>query len=210
MGLDSGNVTLPRPRVLILISGTGSLADAIMTQAQSPDFPAQVIAVGADREAVGLAHAHRRGIDTFVVAPADYRDRNEWGGALRAQVQAYQPDLVVCAGFMRILPASFIEAFSPRLINSHPALLPAFPGAHGVADALAYGVKVTGATVHVVDTGVDTGPIIAQQAIAVQPDDDEASLHERIKVIEREMLVRVVAEIVGRRIEVTGRKVTVS
>jgi phosphoribosylglycinamide formyltransferase-1 len=150
-----------------------------------------VVAVGADRDGIGgLARAERVGVPTFVVRVDDYSTRDDWDTALTDAVTAYQPTLVVSAGFMKILGKRFLEQFTT--INTHPSLLPAFPGAHAVRDALAYGVKVTGATVHLVDAGVDTGPVIAQVAVAVEEDDDEALLHERIKTAERAMLVDVV------------------
>ena len=186
----------PRARVVVLLSGTGSLCAALLAATDDPGFPASVVAVGADREAVGLEHARTRGIPTFVCAVADHRDRAQWDRALADGIAAYEPDLVVSAGFMKIVGPAVLEAFGGRLINTHPALLPAFPGAHAVRDALAAGVTVTGSTVHHVDAGVDTGPVIAQREVAVLPGDDEASLHERIKDVERELLVQTVADLV--------------
>lgn len=199
-----------RPRVVVLLSGAGSTAAAVFDAAASdPGYPA-VVGVVSDRpEASGLLRAAERGIPTFVVAPRDYSERSGWNRALGDAVAALAPDLVLCAGFMRILDSAFVARFAPRLVNSHPALLPAFPGAHGVRDALAYGVRVTGATVHLVDAGVDTGPIVAQQCVEVRADDDEATLHERIKAVERTMLVDAVAALAGARIELDGRKVRV-
>ena len=155
-----------------------------------------MVAVGADREAAGLEHARARGIATFVCAVRDHSDRASWDRALADAIAAHDPDLVVSAGFMKIVGPAVLEAFGGRLINTHPALLPAFPGAHAVRDALAAGVSVTGTTVHLVDAGVDTGPVVAQREVAVRPGDDEASLHERIKDVERELLVQTVAELV--------------
>jgi formyltetrahydrofolate-dependent phosphoribosylglycinamide formyltransferase len=152
-----------------------------------------VVAVGSDRDADGLASATRRGLPTFVVRPADAGDRPAWDRALAAAIAAHDPDLVVSAGFMRIVGPAVLERFEGRLVNTHPALLPAFPGAHAVRDALAAGVPVTGATVHLVDAGVDTGPVLAQREVPVQPGDDEATLHERIKTQERTLLVETVA-----------------
>jgi phosphoribosylglycinamide formyltransferase-1 len=188
--------TIPRARVAVLLSGTGSLCAALLAATDDPAYPATVVAVGSDRDATGLEHARRRGLPTFVCALGEHPDRNAWDRALAAELAAVEPDLVVSAGFMRIVGPAVLDAFGGRLINTHPALLPAFPGAHAVRDALAAGVTVTGATVHVVDAGVDTGPVLAQREVAVLPGDDEASLHERIKDVERELLVQTVAEFV--------------
>jgi phosphoribosylglycinamide formyltransferase 1 len=157
-----------------------------------------VAVVGSDVSgAQAIARAETAGVATFVLPPADFRDRESWNEALLAALEAAQPEWIVCAGFMRILGPAVVDAFPGRIVNTHPALLPAFPGAHGVRDALRYGVKVTGCTVHLVDHGVDTGPILAQQAVEVREDDDEASLHERIKVVERMLLVRTLASLTG-------------
>lgn len=197
-----------RPRVVVLLSGVGSTMAALVEAARDPGYPAQVVAVGSDRsDAGGLGYARDAGIAAFVVAPADYADRRAWSAAFADAVASHEPDLVLSAGLMRILDPVFVDRFSPRLINSHPSLLPCFPGAHAVADALAYGVRVTGATVHVMDAGVDTGPIVAQTAVTVATDDDVASLHERIKVAERRMLIEVVAAMAGAQVHVDGRKV---
>lgn len=197
----------PMPRLVVLASGSGTLLQALLDT--GPQLGASIVAVGSDR--VGTAALQRvpAPTPTFVIAPADFTDRAVWDQALTEQVARHEPDWVVTAGFMRLLGPRFLAAFGGRTINSHPALLPAFPGAHGVRDALAYGVKVTGCTVHLVDSGVDSGPIIAQEAIAVLPDDDEASLHERIKVVERRLLVEVVADIINRGYTLTDRKVTI-
>jgi phosphoribosylglycinamide formyltransferase-1 len=181
--------------VVVLISGTGSLCAALLAAAEAPGYPATVVAVGADREAAGLEHARERGIPTFTCAVGDHADRAAWDQALAEAIAAHEPDLVVSAGFMKIVGPAVLDAFGGRLINTHPALLPAFPGAHAVRDALAAGVAVTGTTVHHVDAGVDTGPVIAQREVAVRSDDDEATLHERIKDVERELLVQTVAEL---------------
>jgi formyltetrahydrofolate-dependent phosphoribosylglycinamide formyltransferase len=186
----------PRGRVVVLLSGTGSLCGALLAATDDPDYPATVVAVGADRDAPGLEHARRRGIPTFTCALAEHLDRAVWDRALAAAIAAHEPDLVVSAGFMKIVGPAVLGAFGGRLINTHPALLPAFPGAHAVRDALAAGVSVTGTTVHLVDAGVDTGPVLAQREVAVLPGDDEARLHERIKDVERELLVQTVAELV--------------
>jgi phosphoribosylglycinamide formyltransferase-1 len=185
-----------RARVVVLLSGTGSLCAALLAAADDPGYPATVVAVGADRNAAGLEHARARGIPTFVCAVPDHADRAAWDRALAAEIGRFEPDLVVSAGFMKIVGPAVLDAFGGRLINTHPALLPAFPGAHAVRDALAAGVTVTGSTVHHVDAGVDTGPVIAQREVPVEAGDDEASLHERIKAVERELLVHTVAELV--------------
>ncbi|HEV7727416.1 MAG TPA: phosphoribosylglycinamide formyltransferase [Modestobacter sp.] len=186
----------PRARIAVLLSGTGSLCAALLAATDDPDYPATVVAVGSDRDAEGLEAARRRGLPTFVCAVADHPDRGAWDRALAAELAAVEPDLVVSAGFMKIVGPAVLDAFGGRLINTHPALLPAFPGAHAVRDALAAGATVTGATVHVVDAGVDTGPVLAQREVAVLPGDDEARLHERIKDVERELLVQTVADLV--------------
>jgi phosphoribosylglycinamide formyltransferase 1 len=185
-----------RARIAVLLSGTGSLCAALLAAADDPGYPAEVVAVGSDRDAEGLEHARRRGVPTFVCALADHPDRAAWDRALAAELAGFEPDLVVSAGFMKIVGPAVLDAFGGRLINTHPALLPAFPGAHAVRDALAAGATVTGATVHVVDAGVDTGPLLAQREVAVLPGDDEARLHERIKDVERELLVETVAALV--------------
>jgi phosphoribosylglycinamide formyltransferase 1 len=185
-----------RARVVVLLSGTGSLCHALLAAADDPGYPAGVVAVGADRPAEGLEHARRRGLPTFVCALPDHPDRAAWDRALAAQIASFTPDLVVSAGFMKIVGPAVLAAFGGRLINTHPALLPAFPGAHAVRDALAAGATVTGSTVHLVDAGVDTGPVLAQREIPVEPGDDEVSLHERIKTVERELLVETVADLV--------------
>jgi phosphoribosylglycinamide formyltransferase-1 len=186
----------PRARVAVLLSGTGSLCAALLAAADDPAYPAEVVVVGSDRDAEGLEHARRRGLPTFTCAVADHPDRAAWDRALAAELRAFEPDLVVSAGFMKLVGPAVLGAFGGRLINTHPALLPAFPGAHAVRDALAAGVPVTGATVHVVDAGIDTGPVLAQRQVDVLPGDDEARLHERIKAVERELLVQTVAELV--------------
>ncbi|HWC35014.1 MAG TPA: phosphoribosylglycinamide formyltransferase [Mycobacteriales bacterium] len=176
-------------RLVVLVSGSGTNLGALLEACADPAYGATVVAVGADRDDIeGLAQARRLGIPTFVRRVSDFVTREEWDAAMTDGVAAYSPDLVVSAGFMKILGAAFLAAF-PRTINTHPSLLPAFPGAHAVRDALAASVDVTGATVHYVDAGVDTGPVIDQVRVAVEPGDDEATLHERIKVAERRMLV---------------------
>jgi len=202
-------VVIPEPaRVVVLVSGTGTLLQALLDAAAQPGYPARVVAVGADRRGIeGLARAERAGVPTFAVALADHPDRAAWDAALTAAVAAHRPDLVVSAGFMKVLGPAFLAGAGCPVINTHPALLPAFPGTRGVADALAYGVKVTGATVHFVDAGVDTGPVLAQTAVAVAPGDTVDALHERIKVEERRLLVRTVAELVRSGATVSGREV---
>ena len=184
-----------RARIAVLLSGTGSLCAALLAATDDPDYPAAVVAVGSDRDAAGLEHARRRSLPTFVCAVGDHPDRGAWDRALAARIASFAPDLVVSAGFMKIIGPAVLAAFGGRLINTHPALLPAFPGAHAVRDALAAGASVTGATVHVVDAGVDTGPVLAQREVAVLAGDDEARLHERIKDVERELLVQTVASL---------------
>jgi phosphoribosylglycinamide formyltransferase-1 len=185
-----------RARVAVLLSGTGSLCATLLTAADDPAYPATVVAVGSDRPAAGLEHARRRRVPTFTCALGDHPDRASWDRALAAELLAHDPDLVVSAGFMKLVGPAVLEAFGGRLINTHPALLPAFPGAHAVRDALAAGVTTTGATVHMVDAGLDTGPVLTQRAVEVRPDDDEARLHERIKDVERVLLVETVAQLV--------------
>jgi phosphoribosylglycinamide formyltransferase-1 len=179
--------------VVVLASGSGSTLQALL-DAADPSY--EVVAVGSDKPGVlALERAAAAGVETFTVSPRDFADRPAWDTALAAEVARRAPDLVVLAGFMRILGAPVVEAFGGRMINTHPALLPSFPGAHGVRDALAHGVKVTGCTVHLVDAGVDTGPILDQVAVRVLDDDDEHTLHERIKDHERTLLVDVVGRL---------------
>ena len=188
-------------KIAVLISGGGSNLKALLDAAAEPGFPARIVAVGSDTEASGLAHAQAAGVPTFVVRPGDYGSREEWGQVLAAALQEHgvgtgpDPGLVVSAGLMRILPAGFVRLFSPRLINTHPALLPLFPGAHAVRDALAAGSTETGVTVHVIDEGIDTGPVLRQARVAILPGETEEELHERIKEIERPLLVETVREI---------------
>jgi phosphoribosylglycinamide formyltransferase-1 len=182
--------------VVVLASGSGTLLAALLEACRAEDYPATVVAVGVDRDCAATACAEAAGVPHFRVAPAAYPDRARWDAALTDAVAAHRPDLVVSAGFMRLLGPAFLDRFGGRTINTHPALLPSFPGVHGVRDALAYGVRVTGATVHLVDAGIDTGPILAQEAVPVLPADDEATLHERIKVVERRLLVDTIAALV--------------
>ncbi|OKH68173.1 phosphoribosylglycinamide formyltransferase [Mycobacterium sp. SWH-M1] len=195
-------------RLVVLASGTGSLLASLL-EAAVDEYPARVVAVGTDRDCPALQIAERAAIPTFTVPLRAHPDRAAWDAAITAATAAHQPDLVVSAGFMKILGPEFLSQFPGRVVNTHPALLPAFPGAHAVADALAYGVRVTGCTVHLVDAGTDTGPIVAQQAVPVLDGDDEATLHERIKVIERELLVDVLAALATRGVTWTGRKATI-
>ena len=181
--------------VAVLISGTGSNLRALLDAAADPDFPARIVVVGADREAEGFAHAEDYGIPTFLVPWREFDTRDEWGAELAAQLSVWKPDLVVLSGLMRLLPSAVVDAWSPSLINTHPAYLPEFPGAHAVRDALEAGVVQTGASVIVVDDGVDTGPIVAQERVPVLPGDDLHSLHERIKPVERRLLIDVVHRI---------------
>jgi phosphoribosylglycinamide formyltransferase-1 len=192
-------------RVVVLASGSGTLLQALL---DADDLGAAIVAVGSDRSDVAALQraAH---LPTFTVALRDHPDRAAWDAALTAAVAQHEPDWVVTAGFMRLLGPAFLARFGGRVVNSHPALLPAFPGSHGVRDALAYGVKVTGCTVHLVDAGVDSGPIIAQEAVPVVPGDDEEQLHERIKVIERRLLVRVVRSLAQHGYTLTDRLVSI-
>ncbi|WP_285612804.1 phosphoribosylglycinamide formyltransferase [Actinokineospora globicatena] len=197
-------------RVVVLVSGSGTLLQALLDECARPGYPAAVVAVGADRTGIeGLARAERAGVATFTARTRDHADRGAWDTALTAAVAAHEPDLVVSAGFMKILGPAFLARFGGRVINTHPALLPAFPGAHAVRDALGYGVLVTGSTVHLVDGGVDTGPIITQEPVPVLVGDDEAALHERIKAVERRLLVDVVAKLAADGYTVDGRKVSI-
>ena len=208
---SSFRVQLPVPaRVVVLVSGSGTLLQALLDATADPGYPAQVVAVGADRAGIeGLARSERAGVPTFVESVRAHPDRMAWNAALTATVVAHRPDLVVSAGFMKILGAAFLKEIGCPMINTHPALLPAFPGAHPVADTLAYGVKITGATVHLVDDGVDTGPVLAQAAVEVWPGDTVGDLHERIKIEERRLLVGTVAALARDGASVSGREVTI-
>jgi phosphoribosylglycinamide formyltransferase-1 len=186
--------------LVVLISGGGSNLRALLEAQSDAEFPARIVAVGADNDADGLAHAEEFGVPTFTVPPTSFDSRAAWGDELLQQIQLWNPDLTVCAGFMHILPPRVVAALSPQLINTHPALLPAFPGAHAVRDALAAGVVQTGVTVHIVDEGVDTGPIIVQEAVAIEPGDTESELHERIKTVERRLLTQAVLDIANNRV----------
>ncbi|MCA0346492.1 MAG: phosphoribosylglycinamide formyltransferase [Actinobacteria bacterium] len=182
-------------KVVVLISGGGSNLKALLDAAAEPTYPAKVVAVGSDTDAAGLEYARAAGIDTFMVRPRDFENRDAWGEAFAAEIRTFAPDLVVSAGLMRVLPGGFVREFSPRLINTHPALLPLFPGAHAVRDALAAGATETGVTVHIIDEGVDTGPVLRQRAVSILAEESEDELHERIKQIERPLLVDTVRDI---------------
>jgi phosphoribosylglycinamide formyltransferase 1 len=192
---------------VVLASGTGSLL-ATLLKATADDFPARIVAVGVDRDCPAIEIAADASVPTYTVRLGDYPDRPAWDAAITKATASYQPDLIVSAGFMKILGPQFLSRFMGRILNTHPALLPAFPGAHAVPDALEYGVKVTGCSVHLVDAGTDTGPILAQEAVPVLDDDDVATLHERIKVVERQLLVDVLAAVATRGVTWTGRKAT--
>ncbi|MBW8486935.1 phosphoribosylglycinamide formyltransferase [Actinomadura parmotrematis] len=196
-------------RLVVLVSGAGTNLQALLDACADPAYGAQVVAVGADRSGIaGTARAQEAGLPAFTVRIPDFADRAEWDAALTEAVAAHAPDLVVSAGFMKILGPRFLERFGGRIVNTHPALLPSFPGAHAVRDALAYGVKVTGCTVHFVDEGVDTGPVIAQETVPVRWHDDEDSLHERIKQVERRLLVDVVGRLARDGWTERGRRVS--
>ena len=196
---------MSRQRIVALASGSGTLVQALL---DAVDLAADVVAIGSDRADAAALH-RAPAAATFVVPVSDYATRAAWDDALTTAVAAHEPDWVVSLGFMRLFGPSFLAAFGGRTINSHPALLPAFPGAHAVRDTLAYGVQVTGCTVHLVDGGMDSGPIIAQEAVPVLPEDDEAVLHERIKVVERRMVVDVVAALVRHGYTLHERKVRI-
>jgi phosphoribosylglycinamide formyltransferase-1 len=197
-------------RLVVLVSGSGTNLQALLDAAADPAYGAAVVAVGSDRDGIeGLARAERAGLPTFVLRVADFEDRAAWDHALTAAVAEHRPDLVVSAGFMKLVGKDFLAEFAGRLVNTHPALSPSFPGMHGAADALDYGVKVSGCTLFFVDEGVDTGPIIAQSPVAVADDDTAESLHERIKVAERTMLVDTIGAMARDGFEIRGRRVMV-
>jgi phosphoribosylglycinamide formyltransferase-1 len=197
-------------RLVVLVSGAGTNLQALLDACADPAYGARVVAVGADRTGIeALVRAQRAAVPTFVVTVDEHADRGAWDRALADAVEQHRPDLVVSAGFMRLAGAHFLERYGSRYVNTHPSLLPAFPGMHGARDALAHGVKVSGATLFLVDAGVDTGPIVAQAAVEVLDGDDELALHERIKVSERAMLVDAVGRMVRCGWSVHGRKVTI-
>jgi phosphoribosylglycinamide formyltransferase-1 len=194
-------------RLVVLVSGTGTNLQALLGACADDAYGAQVVAVGADRSGIaGLDRAGRAGVPTFAHRVTDHAARADWDRALTKSCAAFEPDLVVSAGFMKLAGPTFLARFGGRFINTHPSLLPSFPGMHGVRDALEYGVKVTGCTVFMVDAGVDSGPVIAQAAVPVRGDDDEASLHERIKRAERSLLVDTVGRMAREGWTVQGRK----
>jgi phosphoribosylglycinamide formyltransferase-1 len=194
----------------VLVSGTGSNLQALLDAAASEAFGATVVAVGADRDGIAaLRRASGAGVPAFTRRVADSPDRAAWDEALAADCAAYAPDLVVLAGFMKLVGPAFLRRFGGRVLNTHPALLPSFPGMHAVRDALEHGVKLTGCSIFLVDEGTDTGPVIAQAAVPVRDDDDEASLHERIKVAERALLVETVGQMARQGWSVRGRKVRI-
>ncbi|WP_308198104.1 phosphoribosylglycinamide formyltransferase [Rhodococcus sp. ARC_M12] len=193
-------------RVVVLASGTGSLLQSLIAATATENYPASIVAVGVDRDCDAARRADEAGLPNFRIGLKDYADRARWDIALTDAVLGHEPDLIVTAGFMKILGSRFLDAFAGRIINTHPALLPSFPGAHAVRDALDHGVKLTGSTVHLVDSGVDTGPILAQEAVPVLDGDDEAALHERIKIVERRLLVDVIAAVVATGVTSDGRK----
>lgn len=195
-------------RLVVLVSGSGTNLQALLDASTDPAYGAEVVAVGADRDGIeGLVRAEKAGVPTFVHKLGEFASREDWDRAMTASVAQFEPELVVSAGFMKLAGAAFLARFEGRYLNTHPALCPAFPGIHGARDALEYGVKVTGATLFVVDAGVDTGPIVAQAAVPVADDDTEVSLHERIKVAERQMLVQSVGRMAREGFTITDRKV---
>lgn len=201
---ENNKIETETMRVVMLASGQGTLLQSVIDMAPES---VQIVAVGTDRQCSALERAEAAGLETFLV---EYRpgqtDRAQWNRDLAEAIAAFEPDVVVSAGFMRIIGADVVERFAGRIINTHPALLPTFPGAHAVEDALNYGVRVTGSTVHIVDSGVDTGPILAQKAVAVELDDTPESLHERIKTVERQLLVDVLTQVAAHGITIDGRK----
>jgi len=197
-------------RMVVLVSGSGTNLQALLDAGNDPAYGVRVVAVGADRADIeGLRRAETSGIDTFVLRVGDFADRGGWDAALAHRVASYRPDLIVLAGFLKLTGPAFLARFGGRTLNTHPALSPAFPGMHAPAQALGYGVRVSGATLFVVDAGVDTGPIVAQTAVPVHHDDDVASLHERIKTVERAMLVDTVRRMVREGWSIDGRRVRI-
>ena len=195
-------------RLVVLVSGSGTNLQALIDACADPGYGARIVAVGADRDGIrGLERAEAAGIPTFVARVADFTSRDRWDVALRDKVAAFEPDIVVLAGFMKLVGPAFLEVFGGRTVNTHPALSPSFPGMHGARDALEYGVKVTGCTLFVVDQGVDTGAIIAQRTVPVEDDDTEETLHARILEAEHEMLAASVGRMAREGFTVTGRRV---
>ena len=198
----------PPASIVVLISGVGTTMSAILDAAANPGYGARVAGVLSDRaSAPGLAVARASNVPTAVVALADFPSREDWNRGIAAAIDVFAPDLIVLAGFMKILAPATVGHYRGRILNTHPALLPSFPGAHGVRDALAHGVKVTGCSVILVDDGVDTGPIVAQATVDVLPDDSEETLHERIKTVERALVVDTIHALVTRGWTVDGRRV---
>lgn len=200
---------------MVLVSGSGSILQALIQATLDPDYGVRIVAVGADRpDIAGLTRAQQAGLPTFVVRVSDYSTRADWDAALAEHLGTWLPSQdverrwVISAGFMKVLGSQVLDGFT--VLNTHPALLPAFPGAHAVREALAYGVHVTGTTVHLVDQGMDTGPIVAQRAVPIRPGDTEDSLHERIKVVERDLLVRTAHRIITHGFTQSERKVTLA
>jgi phosphoribosylglycinamide formyltransferase 1 len=201
---------VPPARLVVLVSGSGTNLQALLDATGDPAYGARVVAVGADRDDIeGLRRAERFGVETFVHRVRDFPSRADWDVALAATVASYAPDLVVLAGFMKLVGPAFLLEQAGRTLNTHPALSPSFPGMHGPAEALEYGVKVTGCTLFVVDGGVDTGPIVDQRAVRVHDDDTAETLHERIKVEERRMLVESVGRMARRGYDIDGRRVRI-
>jgi len=199
-----------RTRLVVLVSGSGTNLAALLDACADPSYPAEVVAVGADRDGIlALERASAAGVPTYVLRVGDFATREDWDAAFTEATAAHEPDLVVSAGFMKLAGEAFLARFGGRYVNTHPALLPSFPGMHGAADALEHGVKITGCTLFVVDAGVDTGPILAQAAVDVRDDDDVDSLHERIKSAERALLVDVVGRMSRDGWTVTGRKASI-
>ncbi len=200
----------PPANVVVLASGSGTVFEALADELARTDGEVVVTRLVCDQPTAGvLDRARERGVDVEVVPLVEPSRRADWNHEVGDAIERGRPDLVVSAGFMRLLSADVLDRFEDRVINTHPALLPAFPGAHAVRDALAYGVQVTGCTVHVVDSGVDTGPVIAQEAVPVLPDDDESSLHERIKQVERRLLPAVTLQLLRHGWTIEGRRVTI-
>jgi phosphoribosylglycinamide formyltransferase 1 len=204
-------VAAMKARLVVLVSGEGTNLQALIDACADPAYGATVVAVGADRDGIrGLERAEQAKIPVFTVKVKDFATRDKWDEALAARCAEFEPELIVCAGFMKLVGKAFLARFGGRCLNTHPALLPSFPGMHGVRDALDYGVKVTGCTVFLVDEGVDQGPVVAQAAVPVHDDDDEETLHERIKVAERALLVATVGRMARDGWRVTGgRKVRI-
>jgi phosphoribosylglycinamide formyltransferase-1 len=201
-------VSIPPARLVVLVSGSGTNLQALLDACADPSYGARVVAVGADRDGIeGLERADRAGVPTFVKRVKDFSSREHWDRVMADTVAGFEPDLLVLAGFMKLVGAEFQSRFGGRIVNTHPALSPSFPGMHGPAEALEYGVKVTGCTLFVVDEGVDTGPIVAQTPVVVEDDDTVETLHERIKTAERRMLVDAVGRMVREGWTVTGRTV---